>query len=134
MSDPTPTVSKQILVVDDNEDICAFMETALDSAGYEVRIAAEGAQAMALQRSGPADLMITDIFMPGQEGFQTISRCKVEYPQTKIIVMSAGSVPGMSHDFLAAAGLLCGGATLRKPFTAQQLLECVREVFEQGAG
>ena len=116
-------------MVDDNPDICEFMSAALKGAGYEVETAPEGAQALALLRSRAADLLITDIFMPGQEGFETITRCRAEFPQTKIIVMSAGTVPGMRHDFLATAGLLGGGATLRKPFTADQLLDTVHKML-----
>jgi YesN/AraC family two-component response regulator len=97
-----------------------------------VRTAEEGGQALSLQRRAPAELLITDIFMPGQEGFETISRFKAEFPQARIIVMSAGTVPGMKHDFLATAALLGGvGATLRKPFTADQLLDTVRRVLQQ---
>jgi hypothetical protein len=48
----------------------------------------------------------------------------------KIMVMSAGSVPGMKHDFLAAAALLGVAATLRKPFTADQLLDTVGSVLQ----
>ena len=117
------------IVVDDNADICAFMRAALESAGYEVRCALEGFEAFAMLRRRSADLLITDIFMPGQEGFETIMRCKKEFSQTRIIVMSAGSIPGMKHDFLATAALLGVGATLRKPFTADQLLEAVRRVL-----
>ena len=40
--------------------------------------------------------------------------------------MSAGTVPGMKHDFLATAGLLGVGATLRKPFSADQLLDAAQ--------
>ena len=124
---------KRILVVDDNRDIRDFMRAALEAAGYEVQIAGEGGRALVLQRERAADLLITDIFMPGQEGFETITWCKAEFPQTRIVVMSAGTIPGMQHDFLAAAGLLRVGATLRKPFTADQLVDTVRRVLA-GAG
>jgi CheY-like chemotaxis protein len=129
MSDPSSATPQRILVIDDNQDICAFMRVALEGAGYEVRTAAEGAQGLALLRGRSADLMITDIFMPGQEGFETTTRCKSEFPQTRIIVMSAGILPGLKHDFLASAGLL-GVAILRKPFTADQLLDTVRRVLQ----
>jgi CheY-like chemotaxis protein len=118
-------------VVDDHADIVAFMRAALEEAGYEVHTASEGAAALALLRDRGADLMITDIFMPGQEGFETIRRCKAEFPQTRIVVMSAGSIPGMAHDFLHGAGLLAEGATLRKPFSAEQLLEAVRGALQR---
>jgi CheY-like chemotaxis protein len=120
-------------VVDDHPDIRSFMQAALEGAGYEVQTAAEGAQALALQRERPAELLITDIFMPGQEGFETISRFKAEFPQIRIIVMSAGVIPGMKHDFLASVELLGVGATLRKPFDADRLLAAVRRVFQTAA-
>jgi DNA-binding response OmpR family regulator len=124
------TVGRRILVVDDNRDICDFMHAALKAAGYEVQTAEDGAAALVLQRSRSADLLITDIFMPGQEGFETISCFKSEFPQTRIIVMSAGNVPGMPHDFLAGVELLGVGAALRKPFTADLLLDTVRQVLQ----
>lgn len=130
MSESPPSAAKRILVVDDNPDICAFMQAALEGAGYEVRTAPEGAQGLAMLERRTADLIITDIFMPGQEGFETITRCRAEFPQSRIVVMSAGSVPGMKHDFLAAAGLLGVAATLRKPFSADQLLDTVRKVLQ----
>ncbi len=49
-----------------------------------------------------------------------------------IIAMSAGVVPGMQHDFLAGAEVLGVRGTLRKPFTAGQLLDTVAEVLQQG--
>jgi CheY-like chemotaxis protein len=125
MLESASNTAKIVLVVDDHADILAFMRAALEGAGYEVHTAAEGAAGMALLRERGADVLITDIFMPGQEGFETIRRCKAEFPQTRIIVMSAGAVPGMTHDFLQGAGLLAEGATLRKPFSAEQLLEAV---------
>lgn len=120
---------RSILVVDDNEDICSFVTAALEAEGYEVRTAPEGAQALTLQGQHPADLLITDIFMPGQEGFETITRFRADFPETRIVVMSAGILPGMKHDFLAAAKHLKVQATLRKPFTADQLLEAVRRAL-----
>ena len=122
--------TKRIVVIEDNRDTCAFMRAALQQAGYEVEIAEEGRQGLDLLHSREADLIITDLFMPGQEGFATITRCRAEFPQIPIIVMSAGTIPGMTHDFLATAGLL-GVATLRKPFTASQLLQTVRTVLQR---
>jgi CheY-like chemotaxis protein len=68
--EPTPAAAKRILVVDDNRDMCALMRVALEGAGYEVRCALEGSEALAMLNGSAADLVITDIFMPGQEGFE----------------------------------------------------------------
>lgn len=122
-----------IVVVDDHADIRSFMSAALEGAGYEVRTAKEGAQALELLRERRADLLITDIFMPGMEGFQTISACRAEFAETRIIVISSGTILGLKHDFLSTAALLKVGATLRKPFSAEQLLDTVRSVMRPGS-
>lgn len=101
---------KAIVVVDDHADIRSFMKAALKGAGYEVRTAKDGSQALGLMYERGADLLITDIFMPG-------------------IVISAGTILGLKHDFLSTAALLKVAATLRKPFTAEELFTCVRRVL-----
>jgi DNA-binding response OmpR family regulator len=130
MGESSSVTSGTILIVDDKDDVRSFMRVALEQAGYEVRTAPEGGQALALQRERPADLLITDIFMPGQEGFETITSFKTQFPQTRIIVMSAGTLPGLKHDFLSTAALLGVDATLRKPFDADELLAAVRRVLQ----
>lgn len=123
-------VGKRIVVVDDHQDTCAFVSTALRGAGYEVETAEEGGQALALMASRQPDLLIIDLFMPGLEGFETITRCRAEFPKTMIMVMSAGTIPGMRHDFLVTARLLGISATLRKPFHADTLLATVQQALQ----
>jgi DNA-binding NtrC family response regulator len=123
------TAQTTILVVDDNQDIRDFTQIALEAAGYGVHTATEGVQALAMQRERPADVLVTDIFMPGREGISTIAGFKAEFAGTRIIAMSAGGGTG-KHDFLSAAKLIGADATLRKPFTADQLLDAVRKVLQ----
>lgn len=117
--------AKRIVVVDDDDDTRGFVKAALRAAGYEVDGAADGAQALALLATREADLLLTDLFMPGLEGFETIGRCRTEFPKMPIMVMSAGRIPSMKHDLIATATLLGVAATLRKPFAAETLLETV---------
>jgi CheY-like chemotaxis protein len=130
MRDSNSNTAKRIVVVDDNEDVCAFIGAALKSAGYEVESVHDGARAFDLLRNRAADLLITDLFMPGQQGFETITRCKAEFPQIRIMVISAGTVPGMQHDFLGTASVLGVAATLRKPFDVDALLDAVRRALQ----
>ncbi len=120
----------RILIVDDNGDMLSFMRAALETAGYEVRTASEGAQALLLMTAQPADLLITDIFMPGQDGIETLRDSKARFPRTRVIAMSAGRGAGGRFDYLPAAGLIGASATLRKPFGVDHLLEVVREVLQ----
>ena len=122
------TAQTTILIVDDNRDIRDFMQIALEAAGYEVQTATEGAQALDMRRGRPADLLITDIFMPGREGMETIAGFKAEFPGTRIIAMSAGG-SACKLDALSAAALIGADATLPKPFAADQLLDAVRKVL-----
>ena len=121
---------KRIMIADDNPDTLSFMRVALEQAGYEVQTAPEGAQALALLAKRRADLLITDVFMPGQDGIETLRDCRIRFPQTRIIVMSAGGGSGRKLDYLPAAALIGADATLRMPINVDQLLDTVREVLE----
>ena len=121
---------KRIMIADDNPDTLSFMQAALEQAGYEVQTAPEGARALALLAKRPADLLITDVFMPGQDGIETLRDCRIRFPQTRIIVMSAGGGCGRKLDYLPAAALIGADATLRMPINVDQLLDAVREVLE----
>ncbi len=127
---PGPEAAEQILVVDDNQDILCFMRAALEPAGYVVRTAAEGEQALELLSQRQAALLITDIFMPGRDGIETLRDCKTRFPQTRIIVMSAGGGSGRKLDYLTAAEIIGVDATLRKPFNVDQLLDTVHTVLQ----
>jgi CheY-like chemotaxis protein len=127
MSQPPSKPKESVLVVDDTPDVCHFIRAALESAGYAVTIASEGGEALKLQRSNPATLLITDIFMPGREGMETLAAFKIEFPRTRIIAMTARA-RGTVTDFLAAAALIGAHATLCKPFAADQLLQTLSTV------
>ncbi|TAK84587.1 MAG: response regulator [Betaproteobacteria bacterium] len=110
-----------VLVVDDNEDMRSFMKIVLERAGYETELAADGQRALELQRRHPADVLVTDIFMPEADGLETIERFRSEFPRVRIVAMSGGgSVAKL--DYLTTAREAGADAVLRKPFEAQALL------------
>lgn len=123
------TKTTRILVVDDRSDVLSFVRAALERAGYQVDVAQNGREAIAFQRQSPVDLLITDIFMPEADGMETIDRFKSEYPRTRIIAMSGG-VERM-QDYLQIADQIGVDATLRKPFTMEELLRAVRGVLAE---
>jgi len=93
--------------------------------------ASQGDQGLALQRERPADLVITDIFMPEKEGIETIHQLTQEYPGIKVIAMSGGGKsPRMLENLSVTAGALGIAAFLRKPFEVRTLCESVRQVLE----
>lgn len=117
----------RILVVDDNADMRLSMKLLLEHEGYEVELAANGREALEVQRARPSRVLVTDLFMPDADGFETIERFRKEFPGVRIIAMSGGgSSPVMRTDHLPVANEIGAHATLRKPFSIEKLLEVLR--------
>ncbi len=124
----------RILVIDDEEDLRVLVRQALESDGHEVIPAANGAEGLALQRKRPADLVITDIFMPEADGIETIHRLKKDFPRVKVIAMSGGGRSSSMFDSVRTTASALGiDAFLRKPFDFSTLLQSVRQVMGQSA-
>jgi CheY-like chemotaxis protein len=114
-----------IILVDDDADQRLALKMALELAGYPVREAAHGAEALRLQREQAATFLITDIFMPEADGFETIVAFRREFPQTRIIAVSGGGQRA-KRDYLEAATLMGVDAALHKPFEIEKLLDTLR--------
>lgn len=118
----------RILVIDDDHVIRASLSEMLGLSGFEVRNAADGKEGLLLMDEAPADLVITDIVMPEQEGLETILQLRQRYPQTKIIAISGGGTDA-GRAYLQAAHCLGAERTLSKPFPFRDLLEVIDEVL-----
>ena len=117
--------SVRVLVVDDNPDLRAFICTALERAGFETAVAGDGECALALQNRQPADVLITDIYMPELDGLELIQQFKARFPRTQIVAMSGGGT--VAHaDFLHVAAEIGAEAVLRKPFATETLVKTVQ--------
>ena len=110
----------RILVVDDNADMRASLSQLLALLGYEVETAADGNQAIAAQRERAFGTVITDLFMAGKEGMETIAAFKREWPRVRVIAMSGGGERA-KNDYLKAATQIGADATLQKPFSLESL-------------
>ncbi len=75
-----------------------------------------------------ADLVITDIFMPGQDGIVTLRRIRKEFPGVRVIAVSGGDATGRI-DLRRDAELLGAARTLRKPFAPAELRRAVEETI-----
>ena len=77
-----------ILVVDDDPSIRESLGMLLTSVGYDVIVAENGASAVSHLGRTVADLMVTDLNMPGMSGMDLISHVRSRYPATLIVAMS----------------------------------------------
>lgn len=127
-------VVANVLIIDDDDVARAVLLRTLTMAGHEAVGARDGVEGMERFRSRPADspldLVITDIFMPNQEGLATIMELRRGAPSLKIIAISGGGARA-SLDVLPVAEALGAHRTLRKPFTPAEVMEVVRAVLER---
>src|SRR5919198_3143610 len=119
----------RILVIDDQESIRRIARRALEQAGHHVMDASDGEMGMQVLARHGADVVITDIFMPGQDGILTLRQIRKEFPGVKVIVMSGGDSSGML-DLRKDAEMLGAVKSLPKPFDAHELVAVVRSVLE----
>ena len=113
-----------ILIVDDDEAMAETCSMFLETQGFEVAIAASGAEALSRITGEAPELIISDCSMPGMTGVE-LSECVKADPATAdlpIVLMSASlrrdAAPGQNYD-----------AFLRKPFLAEKLLEEVKRLL-----
>src|SRR6266568_1163005 len=118
----------RILVIDDQEPIRRIVRRALEQAGHDVLDASDGEMGMEILARHSADVVITDIFMPGQDGIVTLREIRKRFPSLNVIVMSGGDSTGML-DLRKDAELLGAVKSLQKPFTAREIVDVVRSVL-----
>ncbi|EFQ22797.1 response regulator [Aminomonas paucivorans] len=119
---------KRILVIEDDDSVRKLIRRILEGAGYTVLEAPDGVQGVQVYREQRPDLVLTDIFMPGKEGLETILELGLLDPEVRIIAVSGGGNMGILNPLPMAAKL---GAlrTLSKPFSGKELVDLVEEIF-----
>ena len=109
-----------ILLVDDYEFIRTILERMLQQLGYQnLRMAADGVDALHLLRTRPVDLVITDYHMPEMDGIDLFRSMQQGPVLAKIPVLLISGVP--TEKFVTQALAIGIQSTLNKPFRAEQL-------------
>lgn len=116
----------KILIVEDEDELRNAIRRTLEINGYEVTTAEEGRKALMLIEKDKPDLVLTDIFMPGMEGLETIQKLAGAHPGLPIVVMT-GSLDRLFLDLGLKFGAVHG---LNKPFSTDELLIAIDESLE----
>lgn len=119
----------RVLVVDDESTIRLTVQKFLCRSGYEVEAFERGADLLRSLGRQPADLIITDVFMPDTDGMQLLMELRKHTHRPKVIVMSGGNNYWASS--LDTARKLGAAATLSKPFSLEELLRAVRSALAE---
>ncbi len=123
-------LGESVLVVEDDDDLRAMTRMLLEDLGYRVFEAESGPKALAvMQSSGPIDLLLTDIVLPGgMSGLEIAKQGRRAMPFLKVVFMS-----GYGDDAITRPEVLDDDVPmLRKPFDPDDLGGCLRAVLDGG--
>jgi len=120
---------RQALIIDDNTLVRSAISLLLRSAGYDVLEAGCGERGQKIHADNNVDLLITDIFMDGGGGIETIRKFRATMPEIKIVAISGGGTLDGKNVFQLAetAG---ADATFCKPFDNELFLSKVAELLD----
>lgn len=129
-SSPSPAASNglKVLLVDDDFEIVDSIRYALEGDGFQVVVARDGNQGLALAERENPDLMILDMMMPKRSGFLVLEKLRRTLDTPIPVIMITGN-EGSRHK--AYAELLGVNDYIRKPFAMDRLLEAVRRLLQR---
>lgn len=120
----------KVLLVDDDGEIVEAMRYALEANGFEVSVARDGNQGLALTETLQPDLLVLDMMMPKRSGFLVLEAMR-RNGQDKVKVIMITANEGNRHK--AYAEMLGVNDYLRKPFPMDKLVESAKRLLQDKA-
>jgi two-component system nitrogen regulation response regulator GlnG len=119
---------ESVWVIDDDQSIRWVLEKALEKADMDVKSFSSASGILETLERGQPDALITDVRMPGMDGFDLLTKIQQRYPQLPVIIITAHS------DLDSAVTAYEGGAFeyLPKPFDVEEAVELTRRAVEHG--
>jgi two-component system alkaline phosphatase synthesis response regulator PhoP len=127
------TVTKKVLVVEDEQDIALTIKFALERVGYQVITAADGNEALDKARDELPDVMVLDVMLPERNGYNVSRALKEEIEQgllprdIKILILTARKLDSTRREEFVATWARAD-RYMYKPFQMRQLIEWVGEL------
>jgi DNA-binding NarL/FixJ family response regulator len=122
-------MAKQLLVVDDDPGLLLAVSETLRAEGYEVQTARRGSEAMIRVAESLPDLIISDIRMPGMDGYAFVRNLRAS-PRTRLVPIIFLTAKDETADRIA--GFRTGvDAYVTKPFESEELLAIVKSILER---
>lgn len=121
---------KKVLIVDDEPTIVASLEFLMSRAGYAVRVAGNGDEALEAVEAFVPDLVLLDVMMPRRSGFEVCQRLRErpDWAHIKVVMLSA-----KGRESEAQKGLALGAdAYVTKPFSNRDLVAGVARLLAGG--
>jgi CheY-like chemotaxis protein len=121
-----PEEARKILLVDDDPRLLRALTDLLEASGHEVSNAVSGADALSRFEAEPADLVITDLGMPGMTGWKLAEQIKTRSPQTQVFLLT-----GWGEGVADADASRFVDRIIAKPVSAEAILRHLGEVPRQ---
>jgi DNA-binding response OmpR family regulator len=118
---------KRILVVDDEQPIRDILSKMLTWTGFEVDVACTGNEGLNLFRKMPFDLVITDLEMPGMNGWVLTSQIKKESPHTPVLVVTGSD----REDLEEKQAEVFADGVIFKPFRWVELNKALQKLLSK---
>src|SRR3978361_1250440 len=118
----------RVLVVDDEPSICELLSMALRYEGWDVRTAADGAEAVRAAREFRPDAVVLDVMLPDMDGLEVLRRLRADSPLVPVVFLTAKDA---LEDRIA--GLTAGGDDyVTKPFSLEEVVARLRGLMRRG--
>jgi two-component system response regulator AtoC len=112
-----------ILIVDDELNMRLVLQAMLKKEGYEVAAASDGLEALKMLKTGPVDVVVTDLKMPNLDGLGLLERMIREYPSVPVIIITAHGTVATAVDALKKGAF----DYISKPFEQEDLKNVIRK-------
>ncbi|HKS69380.1 MAG TPA: response regulator [Ktedonobacterales bacterium] len=119
----------RVLIVDDEENLNWSLVTSLRKDGYIVDGAHTGEEALARLQAAPYDCVVSDIKMPGMDGFELLQWLRQHHPATRTVMITSFGSPSARQDALREGAV----AYFEKPFDLRALKDQLRRMVEAPA-
>jgi DNA-binding response OmpR family regulator len=124
-------MAKRVLIADDEPNIVTSLVFLMTKAGYEVEVARNGEEALALVESFGPDIVLLDVMMPRRSGYEVCQKMRErpEWGHVKVVMLSA-----KGREAEVSKGMSLGAdAYVTKPFSNRELVSRVAELLGEGA-
>ena len=123
---------KKILVIDDEPDFAAIVQSNLKKEGFEVEVAYDGVEGLEKVKQNPPDVIVLDVMMPEKDGYEVCSELKNDekYANIPIVMLTAVADHVGSTRYSHADGMsMEADDYLPKPASAEQITESVKSLL-----
>jgi two-component system, OmpR family, alkaline phosphatase synthesis response regulator PhoP len=125
---------KTVLVVDDEPDFAAIVQTNLEKEGFQVEVAYNGDEGLEKVYASPPDAIVLDIMMPGKDGYQVCKELKADdkYADIPVILLTAVASHVTSTRYSHADGMSTEADDyIAKPASAEEITESIKRLLSE---